>query len=343
MKISEFDYVLPPELIAQEPSPERDKSRLMVVHSKLQTWEHRAIFTEIAEILQPGDVLVLNNTKVIPARLAGVRETGGKVELLIVFYQNGRVEALVQTTRRPRIGEVYTFGPYQAKVIQKGQTGWLLDFGSENIDKVMESIGLPPLPPYIKRKGCDRVERASYDKGRYQTVYAKHPGAVAAPTAGLHFTQSLLEKLAQKGVVIAHVTLHVGPGTFFPVRSEEVEKHVMGKEYFAVTPETAQCINCALQEKRRIVTVGTTTCRTLESAWHKGEVRPGEGLSMLFIYPGFEFHVTQALITNFHLPQSTLLLLVSALAGKDLILRVYQDAVQHRYRFYSYGDAMLIL
>lgn len=344
MKISEFDYVLPPDLIAQDPSVNREESKLMVVNRQTKTWEHHARFAEIATLLRGDDVLVLNDTKVIPARIVGKRSSGGKVDLLILHYHEDQAEGLLQTTRRPKSGEIYTFGAYQASVTGKGSLGWLLDFAGHPVEKIMDEIGQPPLPPYIKRKRSSSSELARrQDRERYQTVYAKNPGAIAAPTAGMHFTHGLLHRLEEQGVEILHLTLHVGPATFLPIRCDDVEKHVMEQESYVVTAETAQRINQARRAKRRIVAVGTTSCRTLETAGQSGEVIPGHGQTGLFIYPGFTFHIVDALITNFHLPKSTLLLLVSAFAGKDLITTAYQEAIAQKYRFYSYGDAMLIV
>lgn len=342
MQLSDFHYDLPPELIAQEPSQTRDRSRLMVVYRQHGRWEHRESFNAITDILHSGDLLVLNDTKVVPARLVGQRTSGGKVELLVVGSQGTTAHALVQTTRRPKPGETYRFGAHTAVVRERGDDGWVLEF-SGDVAAVMEQIGLPPLPPYIKRKGERREALSPQDRERYQTVYARTPGAIAAPTAGLHFTPELLETLRRQGVEITYVTLHVGAATFSPVRSSEVEKHAMGREKYVVSQRTAEMVNQAKRDKRRVVAVGTTSCRTLETAGRDGELVAGEGWSDLFVYPGFQFRQVDALITNFHLPESTLILLVSALAGRELILAAYHEAIREKYRFYSYGDAMIIV
>jgi S-adenosylmethionine:tRNA ribosyltransferase-isomerase len=342
MQLSDFHYDLPPELIAQQPSATRDQSRLMVLRRREAAWEHRPAFSDIVALLKSGDLLVLNDTKVVPARLVGQRESGGKVELLVVNSIDTNAHALIQTTRRPKAGEMYHFGSYTATVKERDQDGWQLAFNSD-VSSVMEEIGLPPLPPYIKRKGKQLDELSPRDRERYQTVYARTPGAIAAPTAGLHFTPELLERLGRQGVEIVYVTLHVGAATFCPVRSADVEKHVMGSERYVVSEETAARVNRARCEKRRIVAVGTTSCRTLESAGKTGELLAGKGASSLFIYPGFQFRMVDALVTNFHLPESTLMLLVSAFAGKELILAAYREAMREKYRFYSYGDAMMIV
>lgn len=343
MKISDFDYILPEALIAQEPSVQRDSSRLMLLDRQAGHWRHCAAFTEIIAQFRPGDLLVLNNTKVVPARLIGRRPSGGKVEILVIAHEQSQATGLVQAARRPKLGEVYQFGEHRASVTGRETNGWRLDFGAKDVGELMAEIGMPPLPPYIKRKGEISAETKTRDRERYQTVYAASPGAIAAPTAGLHFTQSLLDQLAQRGVTIAYVTLHVGITTFLPIRSDDVEQHVMGNEFYHIPLATAEQVNRAKAEGRRVIAVGTTSCRTLETAGKTGTIVPGDGWSQLFIYPGFTFHIVDALITNFHLPQSTLLLLVSALAGKELILRAYAEAVAQKYRFFSYGDAMMIV
>ncbi|NUM36510.1 MAG: tRNA preQ1(34) S-adenosylmethionine ribosyltransferase-isomerase QueA [Candidatus Brocadiae bacterium] len=342
MKLSDFDYALDPSLIAQEPAKEREESRLLVLDKNLGQWEHKKNFGEILNYFRSGDVLVLNNTKVLHARLLGNRETGGKVDSLLISSFEDKAIAMIQTARCPKVGEKYTFGSYTAKVEKREKDGWLLSFQGVPAFKIMEELGLPPLPPYIKRKGEQRKEKESQDRQRYQTVYAQHPGSIAAPTAGLHFTESLLSQIKQKGVEILYVTLHVGTGTFLPVKCDEIEQHQMHTESYQMAEETAIKINLALKEKRRILATGTTSCRTLETSGKSGQIVPGSGNTNLFIYPGYEYKIVSGLITNFHLPKSTLLLLVSAFAGKDLIFRAYQDAIQKQYRFFSYGDAMFI-
>ncbi len=332
VKLSDFDYHLPRELIAQKPLPRRDASRLMVLRGS--AIEHR-IFREIVEYLGKGDVLVFNNSRVIPARLRGKKPTGGAVELLLVRELK---ENLWECMFRGRLVEgtrVHFAHGLSAEVEQKREGTAVMRFYGGDIKREMWKIGEVPAPPYIKR-------RVSSDE--YQTVYASVNGSVAAPTAGFHFTVELLDKLRSMGVEFAFITLHVGPGTFLPVRHEDVEKHRMHEEQFSIHPAEADIINSALEEGRRIFAVGTTTVRALESAFHGGRIKPGVATTSLFIYPGYEFRVPYAgLITNFHLPRSTLILLVSAFAGKERILRAYREAVRLRYRFYSFGDAMLIL
>lgn len=342
MDLAQFDYYLPPELIAQQPCAQRDQSRLLVVNRNRQTWRHCQAFAEINELLHPGDMLVLNNTKVVPARLFGKRSTGGKVEILVIQQQGALAQAMIKSRRPPKIAEKYTFGDYRAQVVEKTEQGWLLDFQDAEVTSVMQAIGSPPLPPYIKRKDTTSAMRTQ-DRQRYQTVYASCPGAIAAPTAGLHFTQNLLEQIQQRGVAVEYITLHVGPGTFLPIRSHNVREHIMGKERYHVSAQTASKINRALAEQRRIIAVGTTSCRTLETAGSDGQIISGEGVSSLYIYPGYSFRIISGLITNFHLPKSTLLLLVAALLGTEFVKTVYREAVEQRYRFYSYGDAMAIL
>lgn len=343
MKIFDFDYTLPSRLIAQEPSQIREESRLIVVNRNKKTWEHRRFFSEIIEVLEAGDLLVLNDTKVIPARLVGKSTTGGKVEILIISYRQSQAEVLIQAARHPRKGDIYHFASYQAHVLDRGILGWCLDFHDEDVEHIMEQQGSPPLPPYIKRKGNLRGQFLQKDRDRYQTVYAKHPGAIAAPTAGLHFSLPLLQQLKQKGVEISYVTLHVGVATFLPVKCENVEEHIMAKEYYSIPSETANAIKRVKNNGKRVIAIGTTSCRTLETVGKFGELTSKEGWSDLFIYPPYKFQIVDGLITNFHLPRSTLLMLISAFAGKELVFDVYQDAIRNSYRFYSYGDAMAIL
>lgn len=341
MKTSDFNYHLPEELIAQDPLPDRSSSRLMVLHCQSRALEHRA-FSDIGEYLMPGDCLVRNNTKVIPARLYGVRDdTGSTVELLLLKRIGKDVwETLVKPGKKARAGAVLIFGDGMLR----GEITDVLEDGNRRIrffytgifEEILDALGQMPLPPYITHKLTD--------KNRYQTVYAKHEGAAAAPTAGLHFTKPLFDRIQQKGVIVADVTLHVGIGTFRPVKVEDVADHHMHSEYYRIEPEEARKINAARQKGGRIVCVGTTSCRTVESAVDDGGVlRAGEGNTDIFIYPGYRFRMTDVLVTNFHLPESTLLMLVSALAGREFVMRAYEEAVRERYRFFSFGDAMLIL
>ena len=343
MKVSDFDYELPKELIAKFPVEPRDSSRLMVLHRNTGEIEHR-IFRDIVEYLKPGDVLVINDTKVIPARLFGKLETGGKVELLLVRQPGpGTWEVMAKPARKLKEGKRIYFDE-ELEAVVKGYSGegrriveFILKSNKDFMEK-LEEIGHIPLPPYIER------EEKPEDREKYQTVFARKEGAVAAPTAGLHFTEELLQKLKDKGIIIKNITLHVGPGTFKPVKVENVEEHQMDYETYHVPEDTAAEINRAKEEGRRVIAVGTTVTRTLESAAEKdGKVKSGEGSTNLFIYPGYRFKVIDALITNFHLPRSTLLMLVSAFAGRERILNAYREAVKKGYRFYSYGDAMFIL
>ncbi|GAB6075903.1 tRNA preQ1(34) S-adenosylmethionine ribosyltransferase-isomerase QueA [Desulfurobacterium crinifex] len=343
MKVSDFDYELPKELIAKFPVEPRDSSRLMVLHRNTGGIEHR-IFRDIVAYLKPGDVLVINDTKVIPARLFGKLETGGKVELLLVRQPGlDTWEVMAKPARKLKEGKRIYFDE-ELEAVVKGYSGegrriveFILKSNKDFMEK-LEEIGHIPLPPYIER------EEKPEDREKYQTVFARKEGAVAAPTAGLHFTEELLQKLKDKGIIIKNITLHVGPGTFKPVKVENVEEHQMDYETYHVPEDTAAEINRAKEEGRRVIAVGTTVTRTLESAAEKdGKVKPGEGSTNLFIYPGYRFKVIDALITNFHLPRSTLLMLVSAFAGRERILNAYREAVEKGYRFYSYGDAMFIL
>jgi S-adenosylmethionine:tRNA ribosyltransferase-isomerase len=361
MLVEDFDYHLPPELIAQRPLEERDASRMMLVNRGERAFDDRA-FRELPQLLASGDLLVFNNTRVFPARLLGRRRgagaqkisphnpaakefLSGEMELFL-----GRREAedvwwgLVHPGRKVRTGEVLTFGEgeLEAEVMARGDYGLRqvrLKARAGSIDGAIDRLGHVPLPPYIRRAD------EPHDRETYQTVYAKVRGAVAAPTAGFHFTERVLEQLRARGVETCEITLHVGLATFQPVRVGRVEDHRMGSEQYKISEAAADSINRALDEGRRIVAVGTTCVRTLETAArkHGGRVAPERGESDLFIYPGFEFRVVGALLTNFHLPKSTLLMLVSAFAGRELTLAAYQHAVQERYRFYSYGDCMLIV
>ena len=341
MKTSDFYYDLPKELIAQDPLEDRSSSRLLVLHRKSGRVEHR-VFTDIVEYLKPGDCLVRNNTKVIPARLYGTRvDTGATIELLLLKRMENDVwETLVKPGKKARQGAVISFGDgiLTGEIIDVKEDGnRLIQFRYEGIfEEILDQLGQMPLPPYITH--------TLKDKNRYQTVYAKYEGSAAAPTAGLHFTEELFRKLEEKGVLVANVTLHVGLGTFRPVKVDDVSKHHMHTEFYQVTKEEADKINKAKQAGGRIVCVGTTSCRTIESAADEnGVLKPGQGDTDIFIYPGYSFKMMDVLITNFHLPESTLLMLVSALAGKEQVMRVYEEAVQERYRFFSFGDAMIIL
>ncbi len=341
LKVSDFDYELPEELIAQTPLDKRDESRLLVYHRSLGTIEHR-VFKDIVEYLNPGDCLVINDTKVLPARLLGHREdTGGKMEFVLLHREDDDTwRVLVKPGRRAQIGTRFNFGDQllKAEVLNTTEEGGrIVRFFYEGVfEEVLDKVGIMPLPPYIHEE--------LQDKDRYQTVYAKYDGSAAAPTAGLHFTPELLKILQEKGVDIARVTLHVGLGTFRPVKVENIQDHTMHKEVYAVTEQAAQKINKAKTSGKRIIAVGTTSLRTLESvADENGAVHACEGETGIFIYPGYRFKVIDGLITNFHLPKSTLLMLVSALAGREETLSVYKEAIKERYRFFSFGDAMFIL
>lgn len=341
MKVIEFDYELPEELIAQTPIKKRDESRLMVLNRKEQTIEHK-IFKDIINYLKPGDVLVRNNTKVIPARLYGKKETGAKVEFLLLNNIEGDIwESIVRPGNKLHVGAKVIFGDgiLEAKILEVMPGGTRkVEFKYDGIfNEILDKIGLMPLPPYI--------HESLKEKDRYQTVYAKYDGSAAAPTAGLHFTPELLEKIQEKGVEIANVTLHVGIGTFRPVKEDTVEAHKMHSEHFYIKQEDVDKINKAKQEGRRVIAVGTTSCRVLESLADEntGMVKSIEDDTEIFIYPGYKFKCIDGLITNFHLPQSTLLMLVSALAGKEFVLKAYNEAVKEKYRFFSFGDAMFIM
>ena len=345
MELSDFDYDLPAELIAQEPAKQRDQSRLLHVGRGEASLSHHR-FSDLLGLLPKDCVLVCNNTRVIPARLRGKKTTGGKVELLLVrrTAAAGEVwQVLCKGGQKQKAGGRINFADKfwgkWVEVPRAGQ-GSMRFFPEKDFQRLVEQHGEVPLPPYIRRA----PGRHAADRERYQTVYAQQPGAVAAPTAGLHFTPALLDELVQNGIQLCFVTLHVGLGTFQPIRVEQVETHTMGTEWYEIDAATAECINAAKASGRKIIAVGTTTTRALESsAQQTGLVQPGPNQSDLFIYPGYEFRVIDGLITNFHLPRSTLLLLVSALAGRERILHAYAEAVQQRYRFYSYGDAMLIV
>ena len=340
MKVTEFDYELPEELIAQTPIEKRDESRLMVLNRKNNTIEHKT-FKDIIDYLEPGDCLVRNNTKVIPARIYGKKETGANIEFLLLNNIEGDIwETIVRPGNKLHIGTKVIFGDglLTAEILDTmpGGTRKVLFTYKGIFNEILDKIGLMPLPPYIHEE--------LKEKDRYQTVYAKYEGSAAAPTAGLHFTNELLEKIEQKGIDIANVTLHVGIGTFRLVKEDTVEAHEMHSEHFYIKQEDCDKINKAKKNGKRVIAVGTTSCRVLETIANpeNGTVEPIEGDTQIFIYPGYTFKCIDGLITNFHLPQSTLLMLVSALAGKEYIMKAYNEAVQEKYKFFSFGDAMFI-
>jgi len=341
MRLKDFDYYLPEELIAQEPAESRDKSRLLVLHRDTGFIEHRQ-FPDCMQYFRPGDALVLNSTRVIPARLIGVKEnTGARIEVVLLTRKDLNTwEALVKPGRRVRPGTVISFGQglLTAEAVDVTEVGGrLLKFSYNGVfEDILDRLGQMPLPPYIKKELRDRE--------RYQTVYAKIPGSAAAPTAGLHFTPELLESIRNMGVHIVELALHVGLGTFRPVKVENIAEHKMHSEYYEISPAAADTINRLKKAGGRVIAVGTTTTRTLETvADESGFVKPGNGWTDIFIYPGYTFKVVDLLVTNFHLPKSTLLMLVAAFAGREKILEAYQRAVQYKYRFFSFGDAMLIV
>ena len=340
MEVKDFYYDLPEELIAQVPIKKRDESRLMVLDRENQTIEHK-IFKDIIDYLKPGDCLVRNNTKVIPARIYGKKETGANVEFLLLNNIEGDIwESIVRPGNKLHIGTKVIFGDglLTAEILDvlEGGTRKVKFYYDGIFNEILDQIGLMPLPPYIHEE--------LKEKDRYQTVYAKYQGSAAAPTAGLHFTDELLEKIKEKGVEIANVTLHVGIGTFRPVKVDKIEDHHMHSEHFYIKKEDVDKINNAKKNGGRIISVGTTSCRVLESiSDEQGYVNEIESDTSIFIYPGYKFKCIDALITNFHLPESTLLMLVSALAGKDYIMKAYNEAVKEKYRFFSFGDAMFII
>lgn len=363
MKLSEFDYTLPKDLIAQHPSSVRDQSRLMILDRKNNTISNK-VFSNFPDYLHKGDLLILNNTKVFPARLIGSKKgTGGKIEILLVQDTGSGIwKAMVKSSGKLIEKMEIDFGLSDASaiLIKKDKVGnkgsnseiennrftgglWLVQFSSkESVKKLIERIGLVPLPPYIKR---DKNKPSSaMDKESYQTIYASKSGAIAAPTAGLHFTGDVLRRIKEKEVEIAEITLHVGAGTFKPVKTDLIKEHSMDSEYFEIDAPSEKIIKKSIKEGRRIIAVGTTSVRTLEGIKiEEDQIKPRRGYTNLFIYPGFKFKHSGALLTNFHLPKSTLLMLVYAFAGKELAKKAYQEAIKRRYRFYSYGDAMLVL
>lgn len=341
MKVADFNYELPKELIAQHPYDKRDEARLMVLDKKKELIEHK-VFKDVINYLNPGDCLVINNTKVIPARLYGKKDTGANVEFLLLKRIEGDTwEAMVRPGNKLKPGSKVVFGNglLKATILEVLEGGnRKVEFEYDGIfNEILDQIGLMPLPPYI-------TEASREDNEKYQTVYAKYEGSAAAPTAGLHFTEELLEKIKEKGIEVANVTLHVGIGTFRPVKVETVEEHEMHSEHYYIKKEDADKINKAKLNGNRVIAVGTTSCRVLESvADEKGLVKEIEGDTSIFIYPGYKFKCIDSLITNFHLPESTLIMLVSSLAGKDFIMKAYNEAVEKKYKFFSFGDAMIIL
>ena len=340
VKLTEFNYELPEELIAQTPIEKRDESRLMILDRKKQTIEHK-IFREVIDYLEPGDCLVRNNTKVLPARLYGKKETGAKVEFLLLNQIEKDIwECIVRPGNKLHVGAKVIFGEgiLEAEILETLPGGTRkVQFNYKGIfNEILDEIGLMPLPPYIHEQ--------LQNKDRYQTVYAKYQGSAAAPTAGLHFTEELLKKIEQKGIKIANVTLHVGIGTFRPVKEENIKKHDMHSEHYYIKKEDVEKINQTKENGGKIIAVGTTSCRVLETIADEktGKVKEAEGDTKIFIYPGYKFKCIDGLITNFHLPESTLLMLVSALAGRKYILKAYNEAVKEKYKFFSFGDAMFI-
>jgi S-adenosylmethionine:tRNA ribosyltransferase-isomerase len=348
--VSDYDYVLPEELIAQVPVVNRGQSRLLLVERAKKSFSND-YFSALPGLLKPGDLLIANNTKVVPARLFGRKESGGQVEILVLepLDSDGPKAdtrwCLLKSSKRSRRGSRLIFEKDISATVEELSDDGLAKIRFHDVpsvDSLLEERGKMPLPPYIKRSKGDH--RALMDRERYQTVFALKAGAVAAPTAGLHFTEELIAELAQAGISLLYVTLHVGHGTFRPVRTKDIRKHVLGEERFSVDSDVAEVINRAKRSGRRVIAVGTTVVRTLESVGGSGgEITPGEGKTNLYITPGFRFNVVSGMITNFHLPRSSLLFLVTALAGRDLIKKAYQHAIKEKYRFYSYGDAMLIL
>ena len=343
MLVKDFDYLLPPELIARYPVPERDASRLMLLRRQTGRFGDD-LFRNIATYLEPGDLLVMNDTRVIPARLFGRKATGGRVEIFLVRRTEGVAESwtcLMRSSKGVREGQLIELAAGMTACVRTrlDEGSWQIEFfGQDSFDAWLEREGQMPLPPYLQR-AADGLDRE-----RYQTVFARIPGAVAAPTAGLHFTRELLAELKEKGVDSACLTLHTGLGTFQPLRVERVEDHRIHTESYHIPEETAEAIRATKERRKRVIAVGTTTARTLEYASNgAGHVRAGAGEADIFIYPGYTFKVVDALVTNFHLPESTLIMLVSAFAGKDKVFDAYREAVSRGYRFYSYGDAMLIV
>ncbi|MCU0239252.1 MAG: tRNA preQ1(34) S-adenosylmethionine ribosyltransferase-isomerase QueA [Pyrinomonadaceae bacterium] len=342
MQISDFDFELPENLIAQEPLKNRQESRMLVVNRQAKTWQDQHFF-EFPQFLQKGDVIVLNNTKVFPARLYGTNETGAKIEIFLVKeLENNVWETLAKPAKRLKISKKIIFNEkLLATLLEKTEEGrCLLKFNCEgNFDDVLDEIGKTPLPPYIKREK-DALDK---DRERYQTVYASQRGAIAAPTAGLHFTPEILDKVKEIGVEVAEITLHVGYGTFEPVRVDDLSEHKVLPEQCEITEKSAEILNKALAENRRIIAIGTTSTRALESSFIDGKIAVGKRFADLTITPNYKFKVISGILTNFHLPQSSLLVLVSTFGEHNLIINAYKHAVKSQYRFYSYGDCMLII
>ncbi len=343
MLTADFDYDLPQELIAQTPLPKREQSRMLILHRQTGEIIHSR-FKEFPDYLNKGDVLVLNNTKVIPARAWGKIE-GKEIEFLFLKEnQEGLWEVLCRPAKKARLGDVISFSPgFKGKIVKVESEGKrVIEFSSSDVLSRLKKIGFAPLPPYIKRKKKN-IELRAQDLERYQTVFAQKEGAIAAPTAGLHFTPQILERIKAKQIEISEITLNVGLATFQPIRAKRVEDFRMLEETYSISQAASKTINQAKKERRPIIAVGTTSVRTLESAFKNGKIHPGKGSTNLFIYPGHEFKVVDRLLTNFHLPQSTLLMLVAAFTGLDFIKKAYQEATRQKYRFYSYGDCMLII
>ena len=339
LTLDDFDYVLPPEFIAQFPCDKRTHSRLMYIDKRSQQITHQH-FYDVKTLLKPGDLLILNNTRVIPARLYGRKDSGGQVELLVERIINDKeVIAFIKASKAPKVGQIIILSERTTlEVIARKEDQFQLQCNSENSPlALLQQHGHIPLPPYMQRH--DQI----LDKERYQTVYAKHDGAIAAPTAGLHFDEALLNDLQHQGIQLAYVTLHVGAGTFQPVRSQRIQDHQMHAEYLEVSQTVCDAVHETKQRGGRVIAVGTTVVRSLETAMQSGTLKPFAGDSQLFIYPGFQFQCIDGMITNFHLPKSSLLMLVSAFSGIELIRQAYQVAIQQHYRFFSYGDAMLLL
>lgn len=338
MLLSDFDYHLPDDLIAQHPIEPRDNSRLMVLNKATRELSHQH-FYNLPEYLQPGDTLVFNDTKVIPARLVGTKpDTGAKVEVFLLNRKSDNEwETLVKPGKKARIGTIVEFSSeLKCEILDNTDFGGrIVRFIYKGIfEEILDKLGETPLPPYIK----ERLE----NKERYQTIYARERGSAAAPTAGLHFTNELMDKLKMQGINLAFVTLHVGLGTFRPVTADNIEQHVMHREYFSISDDAARIINATKKRGNKVFAIGTTSIRTLESAGKSGIIEPQSGWTNIFIYPGYQFKIVDGIVTNFHLPKSTLLMLISAFAGREFVLSAYHDAVRERYRFFSFGDAMLI-
>ncbi|MBL7072546.1 MAG: tRNA preQ1(34) S-adenosylmethionine ribosyltransferase-isomerase QueA [Candidatus Omnitrophica bacterium] len=336
MKLKEFDYKLPKSLIAQEPLQKRDSSRLMVLDRKKKTVQTET-FCDIEEYLSPGDCLVLNDTRVLPVRFLGKRKTGGKVEIFVLNPASEKLYALIRPSKRVKDGEKIELGDgIKVLVLEKAPLGRFVRFNMA-IEDVLKK-GHVPLPPYISRDDTKK------DEQNYQTVYAKNDGATAAPTAGLHFTKELIKRLSQKGVSIVYVTLHTGYGTFSPVVETDIENHKMHSEWYEISEEAASVINATKAARGRVFAVGTTSVRVMESAARKkGKIVASKGMTDLYIYPGYDFKIVDAMVTNFHLPKSTLLMLISAFAGKGFVFQAYREAIKRKFRFFSYGDAMMIV